>query len=156
MKAEGLAAFFRSILEHMAAQIILSVLGSIAIVAGLTQTEALEDLANWRVWLPILLGFVLIGPLARSRWLSHRRIRAASGKKITLLIAKLDGDNSGNLRESICESIKSELGNSVELFRWPDALIVKDGADEAADASALRTAHKWLKNKRCEIGRAHV
>jgi tetratricopeptide (TPR) repeat protein len=148
----GLAAFSRGVLEHISAAIIASLLGSLAMLIGLAQTDKLEDIANWKVWLPLALGLAAFFWAAHSRWLARQRIRAASGAKITLLIAKLEGDApTGGLRDTIAESVKRELGNSVAIFRWSDPLRIEDGTDEAAEARAQRTAHKWLAKKRCDL-----
>jgi tetratricopeptide (TPR) repeat protein len=94
----------------------------------------------------------LLGRLAHSRWFVQWRLRAASGKKITILVAKIDGDgSSAAIQESIIEAIGQGLGESVSIYRWSEALVPKPGALEEVEADLQKTAHTWLERKRCDL-----
>jgi tetratricopeptide (TPR) repeat protein len=94
----------------------------------------------------------LLGSAVHSRWFVQWRLKINTEKRITLLIAKLDGDNSsGSLRETIIDAIKGQLSNSVAIYRWPSPLILASGIDEEAEKSAHKTATSWLKQKRCDL-----
>jgi tetratricopeptide (TPR) repeat protein len=96
----------------------------------------------------------VITPL-RDRFLRLRRrnqIRASAGRKIGILLARLDGDtDTGSLRETIRETIRRELDDAVEIVLWPEALRVEDGHEYDAERGAYAKAQKWLASKHCDL-----
>jgi tetratricopeptide (TPR) repeat protein len=100
----------------------------------------------------LLGGFVEHTGKTFTRWRRRSSIPAASGKKIALLLARLDGDTEmGSHRESVREAIRRELGNAVEIVLWPEALRVEEGHGREAELTAYRTAQNWLIDKRCDL-----
>jgi tetratricopeptide (TPR) repeat protein len=97
----------------------------------------------------------ILGLLAASRiktWLEHRRIKSPTEHKVTLLLAKLDGDTpSASMRETVRECIERELRRGVLVLKWPTALKLGDGLHEIAEAQALKTAHAWLRSKHADL-----
>ena len=94
----------------------------------------------------------LLGSAVHSRWFVQWRLKINSEKRITLLIAKLDGDNtSGTLRETIIDAIREQISDSVAVYRWPDPLTLENGIDEEAEERARKKAIRWLKKKRCDL-----
>jgi tetratricopeptide (TPR) repeat protein len=94
----------------------------------------------------------LLGSAVHSRWFVQWRLKINTEKRITLLIARLDGDNtSGALRETIIDAIKRQIYNSVAVYRWPDSLTLDSGIDEEAEERARKKALSWLRKKRCDL-----
>jgi hypothetical protein len=94
----------------------------------------------------------LLGWAIQPRWLIQWRLKAATGKKIAILVAKIDGDDSTDrIREEIIDSIKRELGSSVEPYRWPHVLATKPGSHEFVENEVHRSARRWLKRKHCDL-----
>ena len=100
-----------------------------------------------------LLGW-LIDPIrdAFVRMRTRNLIRASSGRKVSLLVARIDGDNdAGSLRETVRETIRRELGNAVEITLWPEVLSIGDGHEYDAERGAYAKAQKWLAEKHCDL-----
>jgi hypothetical protein len=94
----------------------------------------------------------LLGRAVHSRWFVQWRLKINTEKRITILIAKLDGDNaSGSLRETIVDAIKGQISNSVAIYRWLSPLSLESGMDEEAEERARKKAIGWLKQKRCDL-----
>ena len=96
--------------------------------------------------------FRLLGRAAHSRWFVQWRLRAATGKKIAILVAKIDGDTQpGAIQEAIIDAVNQNLGASVTIYRWSETLAVRPGVYDDVEADLQRTAHRWLKRKRCDV-----
>jgi tetratricopeptide (TPR) repeat protein len=79
-------------------------------------------------------------------------IRKSSGRKVSLLLARIDGDNEyGSLRETVRETIRRELGNAVEITLWPEGLRIGDGHEYDAERGAYQKAQNWLAAKHCDL-----
>ena len=86
------------------------------------------------------------------RWWGRRKIPAASTDRISILVAKLGGDNAANsYHQSIRELIRSAMPGTVDVIAWPEELTLKDGLDETARADANETARKWMRAKSCDL-----
>jgi tetratricopeptide (TPR) repeat protein len=79
-------------------------------------------------------------------------IRESSGRKISILLACLDGDNaSKSYRETLRETIRREFSDAVEITLWPEPLIIADGHEYDAERGAYATAQKWLARTHCDF-----
>ncbi len=107
----------------------------------------LWKIAEW------VVGWLGTSALDRYRRFRIRRdIRASSGQKITILLAKIDGDTDANShRKTLHETIRRELGAAVTITLWPEALPNCDGHEYDSEHGAYATAQKWLANKRCDF-----
>jgi hypothetical protein len=84
-------------------------------------------------------------------WWKRRQITPASGEKLSILVAKLSGDNAANSNHhSIREAIKRAMP-AVSVLAWAEELPIGDGLDEAAHARATNTARRWMKSKNCDL-----
>jgi len=106
-----------------------------------------------------LLG--LIGKIAGSalstlippatRWWKRFAFRAASTKRLSVLVARVAGDNSAlSNQNNIREAIRYALPE-VEVHVWHEEWRLPDGEDRAAQAVAYKTARKWLEAKKCDL-----
>jgi hypothetical protein len=106
-----------------------------------------------------LLG--LIGKIAGSalstlippatRWWKRFAFRAASTKRLSVLVARVAGDNSAlSNQNNIREAIRYALPK-VEVHVWHEEWRVPDGEARAAQVVAYKTARKWLEAKKCDL-----
>jgi tetratricopeptide (TPR) repeat protein len=135
-------------------RLLVPALLSLLVATGVAQSRELTDPNNWPAWLVLLCLFVAFTygwqPLRRSiaRW----RVPVASGQRIGLLLACLDGDKADNsLRETVREAVKKDLGEAIEIILWPETLRLADGRDADAENRARGHAQKWLVLKRCDL-----
>jgi hypothetical protein len=99
-----------------------------------------------------LAGSVFSGliPLA-TRWWKRFSFRAASTKRLSVLVARVAGDNSAfSNQNNIREAIRYALPE-VEVHVWHEEWRLPDGEDGAAQAAAYKTARKWLETKKCDL-----
>src|ERR1700676_332655 len=83
---------------------------------------------------------------------SQHLVRRASGRKIGILIARIDGDTlNGSLRETIRETIRRELGDAIEIVSWPTSLVIDDGHEQDSEQGAYLKAQSWLTSKNCDL-----
>src|SRR5205085_1178574 len=52
------------------------------------------------------------------RYAVQRDIRRSAGRKIAVLLAKIDGDNNHSHRRTLAETIRREFRDAVEITRW--------------------------------------
>src|ERR1700722_14308457 len=68
------------------------------------------------------------------RWRAQRTIRAASGRKISIILAKITGDTSADsYRKTLHETIRGEFADAVEIVLWPATLPNLDGHEYDAE-----------------------
>jgi hypothetical protein len=93
------------------------------------------------------------GPLYEryQRYAARRDIRRSAGRKIAILLAKIDGDGNDSHRRTLAETIRREFGDAVEMTRWTTALPLIDGHEYDAERGAYATAQRWLREKRCDV-----
>lgn len=94
------------------------------------------------------------GPIWRAivRKRAQRLVRASDGGKISIMLARLEGDSESNpIRESIREAIRRELGDAVSITTWPDLLRMGEGHELDVERVAYETAQSWLKQKGCDL-----
>jgi tetratricopeptide (TPR) repeat protein len=107
------------------------------------------------VWKIVEKPLALIGGPLYDRFMRMRTrtlIRASSGRKISILLARIDGDTANNsYRETVRETLRREFGSTVEIVLWPEALRVADGHEYDAERGADATAQKWLTQKHCDV-----
>jgi hypothetical protein len=85
------------------------------------------------------------------RWWKRFAFPAASTKKMSILVARVAGDNSAySNQNNIREAIRNALPE-VEVHIWQEEWRLPDGEDRAAQAAAYKTARRWL-HRRPEIG----
>ena len=84
-----------------------------------------------------------VGAFAKSvytqigRWRLINQIRPSSGKRISILLTRLEGDTPTQAhRESVREAIKRELGLSVEIVVWPESVVLAEGHDFDAECAS--------------------
>jgi len=143
-----------SALSGAVAGFIVPALLAILTGIGIAQTSKLDDPKNWPAWL-VLLGLYLayhFGWKALSSSVAMWLVPAASGKKIGVLIARLEGDKASDpLRETVREAIKKDLGDGVEIILSPITLRLDAGRDSDAERHARDKAKKWLAAKQCDL-----
>lgn len=152
-----LSQLLQGISHHLGASLAIALVGALSVAIGLTHSSDLEDIKNWPLWLTIL-GLIIVGSfganairISRLR-IATLRVRRASGKRIAILLAKLEGDTEHDtLRKTVWESIKAELGDSVEIILWPRILQLQEGHERDVDNLAAKLSRKWLNNKRCDL-----
>jgi tetratricopeptide (TPR) repeat protein len=94
----------------------------------------------------------LLSSLTPEGWFARWRLRAASGRKVTLLVALLDNeDAAGTVQRSIADAVNSELSDSVDVYLWPRALKLEHGPGDLAESKAKKTALRWLKKTNCDL-----
>jgi hypothetical protein len=107
---------------------------------------------GWSIAGPIVKG---IGGRLYDRYLKYkirRDIRASSGKKIGIFIARLAGDTADNSgRTTLYDTIRAELGDAVELTNWPDEFILGEGHEADIERGAHQKAQKLLKDHNCDL-----
>jgi len=103
------------------------------------------------------LAIRAIGPILSllgkplNEWWKRRQINPASGEKLSILVAKLSGDNAANSHHhSIREAIERAMP-AVSVVAWPKELPIGDGLEEDAQARATNVARKWMKSKNCDL-----
>jgi tetratricopeptide (TPR) repeat protein len=68
------------------------------------------------------------------------------------MVASIEGDTAEHsARETIRDSLKTHLGDKLEIVVLPETLRLTDGHDQDAEAKARTQARKWLKEKRCDL-----
>jgi tetratricopeptide (TPR) repeat protein len=99
-----------------------------------------------------IAGFVLstLIPPA-TRWWKRFAFRAASTKRLSVLVARVAGDNSAlSNQNNVREAIRYAL-SEVEVHVWHEELRLPDGEDRAAQVVAYKTARKWLEVTKCDL-----
>ncbi|MDR3484296.1 MAG: hypothetical protein P4M05_05220, partial [Bradyrhizobium sp.] len=85
-------------------------------------------------------------------WWERQKIAPATGRTLSILVAKISGDNAANSNHhSIREAIRNAMGDGVSVIGWPKELPVGDGLDELAHKKSESLARKWLESKRCDL-----
>jgi tetratricopeptide (TPR) repeat protein len=108
------------------------------------------------------IGWTIAGPVAKriggrvyDRYLKYtirRDIRAGSGTKIGILIARLPGDTPDNsCRRTLWDTIRDELGDAVELTNWPDEFLLGEGHESDIERVAHATAQKLLTDHNADL-----
>jgi tetratricopeptide (TPR) repeat protein len=86
------------------------------------------------------------------RWRSVGRISPASGNRISVLLIRLQGDDaSQSLRQSIIDGIQRELGNTVEIIKWPLGIADQDGHEADNERLTFSVIQKWLRITSCDV-----
>jgi tetratricopeptide (TPR) repeat protein len=111
--------------------------------------------------MPPVQMLTLIGKVAGSvlssfippakRWWKRFAFPAASTKRMSVLVARVAGDNSAysnqnNIREAIRDALPE-----VEVHIWHEEWQLPDGEDRTAQAAAYKTARRWLDAKKCDL-----
>src|SRR6266700_2253925 len=78
-------------------------------------------------------------------------MRAASGRKIALLLAKIHGDTDDTHRKPLYEILRSEFGNAVEISLCPVSLPDNDGDEYDSKHGTYVTVQKWLDDNHCDF-----
>jgi tetratricopeptide (TPR) repeat protein len=111
--------------------------------------------------MPPLQMLSLIGKVAGSvlsplippakRWWKRFAFPAASTKRMSVLVARVAGDNSAHSnQDNIREAIRAALPE-VEVHIWHEEWQLPDGEDRAAQTAAYKTARSWLETKKCDL-----
>jgi tetratricopeptide (TPR) repeat protein len=143
-----------SALSGAVAGFIVPALLAILTGIGIAHTNNLEDPKNWPAWLVLLALYLAyhFGWKALSSSVAMWLVPAASGKKIGVLIARLEGDKTSDpSRETVREAIKKDLGDSVEIILSPITLRLGTGRDSDAERHARDKAQEWLAAKQCDL-----
>jgi hypothetical protein len=86
-----------------------------------------------------------------SRWWKRFRFRAASTTRMSVLVARVAGDNSAHSHQNnIREAIRFALPE-VEVHVWHEVWQLPDGEDRTAQATAYKIARNWLRSKKCDL-----
>jgi tetratricopeptide (TPR) repeat protein len=86
------------------------------------------------------------------RWWTRKQIAPASGRALSILVAKISADNSANSNHhSIREAIENAMKDSVSVIGWPYELPLGDGLDALAHEKSESLARRWLKSKKCDL-----
>jgi hypothetical protein len=86
------------------------------------------------------------------RWWTRKQIAPASGRALSILVAKISADNSANSNHhSIREAIENAMKESVSVIGWPYELPLGDGLDALAHEKSELLARRWLKSKKCDL-----
>lgn len=124
------------------------------ILFGVARTSELQDRKNWPAWVILVALFVayIFGWQPLRRLIAQWRVPVASGRKISLVLARLDGDKDGNsLRETVREGIKKVFGEDIEIILWPEPLRLGEGRDSDDERRARDKAQKWLAAKKGDL-----
>src|SRR5262249_38811083 len=79
-------------------------------------------------------------------------IRAASRRKIGILIARLNDDTPSDAhRERIRSAIRRELGDAVEIVLWSEPFGLGHGHQYDVEERVYREAQKALSEKNCDL-----
>jgi hypothetical protein len=85
-------------------------------------------------------------------WWSRWQIPTATGKTLSILVAKISGDNAANSNHhSIREAISKAMKEGVSVIGWSEELPIGDGLDELARKQSESMARNWLKSKKCDL-----
>lgn len=85
------------------------------------------------------------------RWWKRFAFRAASTKRLSILVARVAGDNSAlSNQNNIREAIRYALPE-VEVLVWHEEWRLPDGEDRTAQAVAYNKARRWLETKKCDL-----
>jgi tetratricopeptide (TPR) repeat protein len=95
----------------------------------------------------------IIGSIAPNFAKSWKRWRfpAASSDRVSILVAKLSGDQGDSHHHSIRDAIRAAASGSVAVYNWEDELPIGAGLDEEVLLRAEKTARTWLTKKRCDL-----
>jgi tetratricopeptide (TPR) repeat protein len=144
-------------LKKVAEAAVAGLIGVAATFTGLAPDKDITSPKNWPLWSVLVLIFaayqIFWPPLQRAlqRALLRRRVPRGQPDKISILIARLQDDDSDALRDIVRDTIVQQLGDSVELIFWPEVLRVGEGRQTEASARARSTAQEWLKEKACDV-----
>lgn len=87
----------------------------------------------------------------RRKW-AQNRVRSSSGAKLSILLARIDGDcRNSSLRETVRETIREQLGNAVEITTWTEPLVIGEGHEYDVERKAYETAQDWLRRTHCDL-----
>ena len=140
-------------LKKLAEVAVVGLVGVAATFLGLAPGKDITDRRNWPLWAALVLLFLAYQlawpPLQRAylRW----RVPSGQPEKISILIARLDGDNNDELRENVRDAVLQQLGDSVEVIPWPDTLRWGGGRQTDESAAARSKAQNWLNEKACDV-----
>ncbi|MBI1203177.1 MAG: tetratricopeptide repeat protein [Rhodopseudomonas sp.] len=96
----------------------------------------------------------MLGARAYDHYLKYkirRDIRLGSGKKISILIARLAEDTGDSYRTTLWETLRRELGDAVELISWPDVETLGDGHEYDVEQRAQTKRQKLLTERSCDL-----
>jgi tetratricopeptide (TPR) repeat protein len=153
----GLSGFFGGISQNIAANLCGGVIGAGCVSLGLASSNDLASFSNWPSWILVAGALTVLAFGGNSvrlirRWRRRRRIKAADGERIALLIASLDGDDDHRSKQrEVVHAVKRELGAAVQVTSWPDSLAIPDGRDIDASSQIRKTAKKWLEQTQCDV-----
>jgi tetratricopeptide (TPR) repeat protein len=86
------------------------------------------------------------------RWRSVGRISPASGNRVSVLLIRLQGDDSSqSIRQSIIDAIRRELGDAAEIIKWPLNVPDQDGHEAENERLKFARIQKWLKVTSCDV-----
>jgi hypothetical protein len=82
----------------------------------------------------------------------RRDIRLGSGKKISIIIARLAEDTpADSFRTTLYETIRREFGNTVELPNWPYVEALGEGYEYDIERKAYAKVQNLLKERNCDL-----
>jgi tetratricopeptide (TPR) repeat protein len=93
----------------------------------------------------------LVAAIPFARWLSRKRLPRAPEDRITILLAKIEGDASATTQQTLRECISKNLQNGVAIIALGESIRLGSGLHETAEAEALRGAHNLLKSKNADL-----
>lgn len=95
---------------------------------GLSQTKDFNDPRNWPIWAGLLVGFsaagfVGAGANAARLWWKRWRIGRSPGKRLTIVLADLAGDDSTrSQKQNVRDALRHYLGSSIHIITYPQTL----------------------------------
>ena len=96
-----------------------------------------------------------IGGSLYDRYLKYkirRDIRLGTGTKIAIIIARLAGDDEHNsCRTTLYETIRSELGDAIELTTWPEEFALGEGYESDAEHGVHAKAQQLLTTRNADL-----
>ena len=157
MMERSSGGFIGGIGQNIIASICTTVIGTVCVTAGLTKSGDPSSTDNWPIWV-VAVGAALVmggGFNSLRLWYERRRrlaaVTNASGERITLMIARLDGDTGDLKRREVDDAIRRVMGRDVEVVTWPETLAIPDGRDVDRAAAIQRMAQQWLQKRNADL-----
>lgn len=154
---KAIGGFVSGVAQNAVASVVLFAAGAAGVAAGLSKSADFASRDNWRLWvlvvgvaLSVIFGANLLR-LMRRRW-RRWQIRAATGERVSILIACLGGDEPHlPKRREIEAAIKRQFHDALALTSWPEELAEPDGRDVDAAVAVKRKAQRWLAQTNCDL-----
>ncbi|MGJ5000744.1 hypothetical protein ACQR10_05440 [Bradyrhizobium sp. HKCCYLRH2060] len=92
---------------------------------------------------------LLFPPL--KRWWQRYSFPVASAHRLSILIARVAGDNSANSNQSNIRDAIRETLPEVSIYIWDEEWVISAGEDQASQVTAYKRARKFLARKKCDL-----